>query len=116
MILLESSTVVGVESGPPGVGSLRAVELGASIPNPTSSSARIEYRVPARGPVTLRLLDVSGREVRACWSTGEVAAGSHEAIWDGRDARGHTLPAGAYFYELTANGEMGSTRQIIRLK
>jgi flagellar hook assembly protein FlgD len=93
---------------------LRAVELGASIPNPALSSTRIEYRVPSRGAVTLRLLDVAGREVRVLVQ-GDVEAGRHEATWDGRDAHGRTVPAGAYFYELTAGGER-STRQIIRLR
>jgi flagellar hook assembly protein FlgD len=54
---------------------------------------------------------VSGREVRVLFH-GEVAAGSHDAVWDGRDAAGRPLPAGTYFYELTAGGERMSRRMI----
>ena len=97
----------------PGPVRLRAVELGSSFPNPATSTTRIEYRVPSRGAVTLRLLDVTGREVRVLVD-GEVDAGPHEAVWDGRDAHGRTLPAGTYFYELTAADETMS-RRVIRL-
>jgi hypothetical protein len=110
LIMLESTAPVGVEPGPE---SLRAVRLGASVPNPAAGTARIDYTVPARGPVSLRLLDVSGREVRTLVA-GEVAAGRHEVLWDGRDARGRAMPAGAYFYELTANGQR-QARRLVRL-
>ncbi len=111
LIMLQSTSPVSVESPPQG---LRAIELGSSFPNPSSAKARIDYSVPTRGPVTLRLLDVSGREVRVLVD-GQVTAGAHQVTWDGRDGRGRPMPAGAYFYELTANGQR-STRKIVRLQ
>lgn len=110
--LVESGGQVGVND-PPGVAGLRAVQLGASIPNPAACETRIAYTVAKRGPATLRLLDVSGREMRVLVS-GEVAPGFHEAQWDGRDSAGRMVPAGMYFYELSASGERTS-RRVIRL-
>ncbi len=60
------------------------------------TQTRIPYSIATRGRATLRLLDVHGREVRTLVDS-ELAAGSHEAIWDGRDGNGRAVPAGAYF-------------------
>jgi len=111
LILLESVAPVSVESGPVDI---QSVQLGVSAPNPARASTRINYTLSARGLATLRVMDVSGREVRTL-AQGEVAPGHHEAIWDGRDDRGRALPAGMYFFELNASGQRMS-RRVVWLK
>lgn len=108
LTLVESTGLVDVAGPAPG---LRSVRLGASRPNPATSLTRIPYSISARGPVTLRMLDVHGREVRTLVQ-GELEAGSHEVVWDGRDSGGRLAPAGAYYYELSAAGERTSRRMI----
>jgi hypothetical protein len=110
LYMYESTQSVGVE---PGTRVSRSVELGASYPNPTWSLSRIEYSLPTSGPATLRLFDVTGREVRTLVN-GKVEAGRHDAIWDGRDGQGDRVPAGVYFYELNAGGQRAS-RRVVRL-
>lgn len=110
MWIFQSSAIAGVEPGVTGVGS---VALGPSCPNPAFSLSRVEYSLPSAGPATLRLFDLSGREVRTLVA-GPVPAGRHEATWDGRDAQGREVPAGTYFYELNAGGER-QTRKVVRL-
>ncbi len=110
LFLYESNPTVAVE---PGMSSSRSVELGPSYPNPTFRLSRVEYSLPTSGPASLRLFDVTGREVRTLVN-GNVEAGRHEAIWDGRDGQGRQVPAGAYFYELNAGGQKAS-RRVVRL-
>ena len=110
LYMFENNTVVAVDAA----NDPASVKLGASFPNPTSGDSRIEYSLPSPGPASLRMFDLSGREVRTLVD-GKVDAGRHEAIWDGRDDEGHTLPAGAYFYELNAAGRRVAKR-VIRLK
>lgn len=110
LIMLESTAPVAVGPRPDG---LRAIDLGASFPNPATTTARIDYTLPSGGPVTLRLLDVAGRELRVLVD-GQVTAGRHEAVWDGRDAHGRRMPAGTYFYELSA-GSQRLARRMVRL-
>jgi hypothetical protein len=107
----QSSTAVGVAPGTLGAGLL---VLSASRPNPMRSATRIEYSVPTTGPATLTLFDVSGREIRTLVN-GPVTAGPHEVAWDGLDRLGRQVPAGAYFYELNANGER-RTQRVVRLR
>lgn len=59
----------------------------------------------------MRLFDVMGRELRTLVN-GIVPAGRHEATWDGLDANGRKVPAGAYFYQLNAAGKSASRRVI----
>jgi FlgD Ig-like domain len=102
------AAVMGDASAP------HSIELSSSFPNPTSSASRIEFTLPNSGPASLRLYDVTGRQVRTLLD-GNMVAGRHEAIWDGRDGTGRTLPAGAYFYELSAGGQR-VLRQVIHLR
>jgi len=66
------------------------------------------------GAASLRIYDVSGREIRALVD-GMTKAGRYQVVWDGQDAGGHRMPAGTYFYELNAGGQRVG-RQMIRLQ
>jgi flagellar hook assembly protein FlgD len=65
----------------------------------------------------LDIFDVQGRLVRRLLKS-ELAAGPHEARWDGRDEHGRKAPAGSYYLRLTAKGAGSAvplTRKIILL-
>jgi len=110
LILLESVSPVGVAMRP---GDLRPLELRGAAPNPAPANTRIDYVLPTAGRVSLRLFDTSGRLVRVL-ADGDAVAGSHSAVWDGRDDHGRLAPAGAYFYELSSGGAMRRQR-VVRL-
>jgi flagellar hook assembly protein FlgD len=60
--------------------------------------------------VALRVHDLTGRVVRTLVD-GARAAGTHEAVWDGRDSRGRDLPSGVYLARMgtsagTASGKL----------
>jgi len=72
------------------------------LPNPVHGAARIEMRlVFGRGTVRARatLLDLQGRAVRTLLD-GTLPSGTTSLQWDGKDASGSTLAAGAYFLRL----------------
>jgi flagellar hook assembly protein FlgD len=51
--------------------------------------------VLAAGGLTLRVIDLSGREVRTLMN-GPALPGSIEAVWDGRDNQGRHASPGQY--------------------
>jgi flagellar hook assembly protein FlgD len=64
--------------------------------------------------VTLAVYDVAGRLVSVLVD-GEMPAGSHEAVWDGRGAGGAAAASGVYFYKLAAP-EFSETRKMVLLR
>jgi hypothetical protein len=79
-------------------------ELGASVPDPETVDARIDYSLPRDGLVRLRIYGMRGERVRTLVD-GDQAKGPHAATWDGRDDRGLPVAAGMYFYRLEAFGQ-----------
>ena len=64
--------------------------------------------------VFLTVHDVAGRKIRSLVGR-RLAAGAHEAQWDGRDDMGKTVAGGVYFYRLQADGNT-LTRKMILLR
>lgn len=89
------------------------LSLMQNAPNPFSATTMISYTVPAEGSVSLRVFDVTGREVRTLVS-GTRAAGSHDVEWDGRDQSGNRVATGVYFYRLETAGQTRSMSLQVR--
>jgi len=83
-------------------------------PNPFNPSTAIVFALDAPGTALVRISDVSGRTV-ATLTLGDLPAGRHEAVWDGRDDAGRPAPSGVYLYELQALG-LQHTRRMILIK
>jgi hypothetical protein len=80
-----------------------------NAPNPFGSGTALRFYLPSAGQARLSIYDVSGRLVRVLVD-GELPAGGHEAIWDGRDASGRGMGSGTYFARLLANGRGETVR------
>ena len=106
-----SAVLVGVEDTPP----FRPADftLHGGRPNPFDGRTSIEYDLLHRSTVQLRIIDVSGRVVRATPVHSE-SSGPHAFLWDGTDANGSKMAAGVYFFDLRVNG-MSQTRKGILL-
>jgi hypothetical protein len=89
-----------------------AYGLFQSRPNPLTNRALIGYALPKDSRVALRVYNVSGQMVRELVNT-EEKAGWKEAAWDGRDAKGHALSSGVYFYRLEASGYTATKKLVI---
>ncbi len=73
------------------------------VPNPFNPTTRIEFTAPRAGRAAIVIHDARGREVRRL-DAGDVAAGSHMAVWDGRDAAGAEAASGLYVCRLHLDG------------
>jgi hypothetical protein len=83
--------------------------LSQSYPNPANRSATITYELPQSGHVSLRVYDVSGREV-ATLVEERQDRGRHEA----RFAAGR-LRGGVYYYVLKTAGDV-ETRKLVLVR
>jgi hypothetical protein len=81
--------------------------LQQNYPNPFNPSTTIEFSMPSRAKLDLRLFDVLGREV-AVLASGEFPPGAHRVCVDMRDRA-----SGVYFYRLKAGGSVASRRMVV---
>ena len=87
--------------------------LGASWPNPFTSTTRIPFSLARPTHVELAVYDVSGRLVRRL-AQGRRGVGQHDVTWDGRDDLGRRASSGVYFVRLQA-GERRDASRLIRV-
>jgi photosystem II stability/assembly factor-like uncharacterized protein len=80
-----------------------------NFPNPFNPTTKIKFSLPLKSTVTLRVFDISGKEVSVLVN-GVLALGSHEVKFDAKD-----LSSGIYFYTLKA-GEISLTKKMILMK
>ncbi|NIR48340.1 T9SS type A sorting domain-containing protein [candidate division KSB1 bacterium] len=72
-----------------------------SYPNPFNPSMTIKYRIPEFSHVTLKVFDITGKEVITLVDE-EKGAGVYQIIWNGNDEKGGDVASGIYIYRLQA--------------
>ncbi|MGC9367253.1 MAG: T9SS type A sorting domain-containing protein, partial [bacterium] len=87
-------------SGPPAVSSYQ-FNLAPAYPNPVQGRAIIAYSVGTEGPVSLKIYDLTGREITTLINQVQ-GPGNYRVEWDGRDSHGTMVSSGTYFYRMTA--------------
>mgnify|MGYP000324279970 FL=1 len=73
-------------------------KLGQNYPNPFNPTTNINYSIDQAGLVTLKVYDITGREVATLVNNRENA-GDHSVTFDATN-----LASGVYIYTLQANG------------
>lgn len=87
-------------------------ELFQNVPNPFNPATAIRYMLYEPGMVDLRIYDQLGREI-AILTNEYQTAGSHENIWNGRDAGGNRVSSGMYFYSMRAEEKIETRRMAL---
>ena len=80
-----------------------------NFPNPFNPTTTFEYDLPKASDVTLRIYDITGREVNQI-QFFQKPAGKHRFVLNGAD-----LPSGTYFVQMKS-GDFVKTRKMVLLK
>ncbi len=104
---LTNGLVTGVAKTNPGTPATYA--LSQNYPNPFNPSTEINYSVPQKGFVTLKVYNVLGQEVATLFE-GERQAGEYAVNFNASQ-----LTSGVYFYRLQA-GNSSITKKMILMK
>ena len=86
--------------------------LGQNYPNPFNPETRIEYNLPVKAPVTVKIYNMLGREIRALVNQVQ-SAGMHTVHWDGMTADGYEAPSGIYLYCLKSGNYLEFKRMTL---
>ncbi|MCD4828214.1 MAG: T9SS type A sorting domain-containing protein [Candidatus Cloacimonetes bacterium] len=102
---------LGDGSGTPDVPAVAGV---SSFPNPFNPSTTIRCALPQDGNVSVRVYNARGQLVRTLVD-GDMPAGYHEIVWDGRDNHGSAIGSGVYLCRLQT-GSATLTHKLLLLK
>lgn len=93
----------------------RTYRLAQNYPNPFNPQTTIEYEIPQKSRVLIRIYNSLGELVRKL--VDEVKpAGSFVATWDGRDQTEQLLASGIYYYKLVVNSQTRNVKRMLLLK
>jgi hypothetical protein len=77
------------------IGTPNVFSISQNYPNPSNPKSKIDYEIPVLGKVTLKIYDITGREI-ATLVNETKEAGYYTAEFDGSG-----LASGIYFYRIT---------------
>ena len=99
-----------------GVGNILPLitELTGNYPNPFNPTTMIKFGLHEDQNVTLNVYNVKGEKVRTLVQ-GELEAGYHDVLWNGKDNSAKTVSSGVYFYKMKA-GKYTSVKRMILMK
>ncbi len=83
-----------------------------NYPNPFNPSTTIDYSLPRRSHVRLRVYNILGQETRTLVNE-EQSVGAHQIEWDGRDNTGHDAATGVYLYRIEVGDEVTSRKMLL---
>lgn len=86
-------------------------ELLQNYPNPFNPSTMIQFNIPVRAHVTLKVYDVVGEKIETLIDR-VVDSGEHTVVFSALD---HHLASGVYFYRMTA-GRFFETKKFVLLQ
>ncbi|MDQ7064155.1 MAG: S8 family serine peptidase [candidate division KSB1 bacterium] len=86
-----------------------------AFPNPFNPETRIRFSIPKTEKVTLKILNVMGKEVRSLVNGVRMAAGTYTYKWDGKNNAGNTVPSGVYYVRIEA-GPLKTMKKLSLLK
>ncbi len=85
-----------------------------NYPNPFNPETSIAFDLPERSVVHLAIYNALGQHVIDL-ANREMAAGTHELRWDGRNASGQYVATGVYIYRLES-GTAATSRTMLLVK
>lgn len=89
-------------------------KLENNYPNPFNPTTTIAFSLAKPGRTSLVVYNLKGQIVKRLVS-GDLNAGNHKVVWDGRDSLNRSVASGMYFYRLES-GSYRSTRKMLLMK
>ncbi len=92
------------------IGTPNVFSVSQNYPNPSNPKSKIDYEIPALGKVTLKIYDITGREI-AVLVNETKDAGYYTAEFDGSG-----LASGIYFYRITGGENFTMVKKMVLVK
>jgi hypothetical protein len=103
-----------VHLGPVGIKKISSVVEGyileQNYPNPFNPSTKINFSLPVRENVSLKMYDILGNEVASLLNSDKLEAGSYTYEFDAKD---YNLSSGVYYYVIRTDKFVSSKKMIL---
>jgi hypothetical protein len=86
--------------------------LRQNYPNPFNPTTTIAYSLPEASKVRLDIYNVKGQLVKTLIN-GDMSAGMHSVVWDGRDSNNTAVASGVYFYRVSSPKATQTKRMLL---
>ncbi|RLC56818.1 MAG: hypothetical protein DRH89_04855 [Candidatus Cloacimonadota bacterium] len=88
--------------------------LKGNYPNPFNPTTTISFSLPNEQEIELTIYNIKGQKVKQLIN-GQLTAGQHSMIWDGKDTNDKSVGSGIYFYKLKTGNDV-LTRKMLMMK
>lgn len=89
-----------------------AFELKNNYPNPFNPTTNIEFNLAKSDFTTLKVYSITGELVKTLVN-GNVQAGTHKVVFNGKDENGRELTSGMYIYELKSGSNISANKMFL---
>lgn len=86
-----------------------------SFPNPFTTQTILEYVMGKGDRVSLKIVDLSGRQIRTLINNDYKKSGTYSIMWDGKDDYKKNLPSGHYF-AIFRLSDVAISRKLVLIK
>ncbi len=90
-----------------------ANRLEQNYPNPFNPVTTIEFSLKERGPVSIKIYDVSGRLVKTVLDEVRDAGHHTDVKWKGMNQRGAAVASGVYFYRMNTGSYTDMKKMVL---
>jgi hypothetical protein len=90
----------------------KSLSLQQNYPNPFNPTTTIQFELSNNANIKLAVYNLQGQLVKVI-AAGDFKAGSHLAVWDGKDNLGREVGSGIYIYRLNADEATLSKKMLL---
>ncbi|MFW5628312.1 MAG: C25 family cysteine peptidase [Candidatus Cloacimonadaceae bacterium] len=90
----------------------RVSQLLGNYPNPFNPETTLMYELAKPGEVQISIYNLKGQLIRKLVDRA-VNAGTHSAVWDGKDTSGNPVSSGVYFYRMKTDKSSQSKKMLL---
>ena len=88
------------------------LQLHGNYPNPFNPETNISFSLPKEQKIELTIYNLKGQKVRQLVS-GQLSAGEHSVIWEGKEDNGKQVSSGLYLYKLKTKDQELSKKMLL---
>lgn len=90
-------------------------EMSQNYPNPFNPTTKIDFAIPKTTNVTLKIYDISGREIKTLINNETIFTGKYTVDWNSTANSGAIVSSGVYFYRIISGGQ-AITKKMMLIK